>query len=144
MRASRSESWGAVAWNVLAVLGAVAVYLILWTWAASLESALWGPQVSGTLRIYALPLLLQCLAAALAGVGLGVLLRTGRPVVYAGLLAILLPLYQVLNTTVYHLEWWNAVWLALSVVLPALAAAAAALWLARRRGAGRPVLDGAS
>jgi hypothetical protein len=43
-----------------------------------------------------------------------------------------------------HSSSWNAVWLALGIMLPALAAAAAALWLARRRGAGRPVLVGAS
>ncbi len=137
----RSDSWGVTVVNVLGVAGAVVVDWLLAGWAATLQAQMWGEgPVSGTWRIHVVPLLAGCVAAALVGLGLGALLRTGRPAVYAGLLAAALALQAALGWTIHQAAWWDLFWIGLLVLLPAVLAAAVAYRMARGRvGAAPPV-----
>jgi hypothetical protein len=81
-------------------------------------------------RIYLVPLLAVCAAAGVAGLGLGVLLRTVRPAVYAGLLAAVLALYGGLTVTIHQFVGWDVLWIGLLVLLPAVTAGVLAFWVA--------------
>lgn len=145
MRTRGSDSWGVTVVNVVGVAVAVAVDWFLAGWAQTLQSELWGSgPVSGTWRIYAVPLLAECLAAAVVGLALGALLRTGRPAVYAGLLAAGFLLQAALTWTIGQPRLWDVLWIGLMVLLPAAVAGAVTLWVARRRGGAAPALSPAS
>ncbi|HEX7182230.1 MAG TPA: hypothetical protein VF756_10330 [Thermoanaerobaculia bacterium] len=116
---------------------AALAYVILIGWFAALEWTLRGSgPVSGRFLMYIVPLLGECLAAALVGAGLGYLLRTDRPVVYSVLLGAALALFRWFSTTIYfqNVHWEDAAWIVASLLLPAYVAAAATIWLSRRRG----------
>lgn len=125
--------------NALAVVGAALLYVFLAALFTSVQYGNSGGQVSGRLQVYVVPLLVDCLAAALAGAALGLaLLKTGRPSVYGALLGGAIALYHWASTTVVsrNLDPESFGWIALAVLLPALVGAAVSIWLARRR---RPV-----
>jgi hypothetical protein len=124
--------------NVVLTAAAALAYVILIGWLAALQSLVLGPgPISGRFQIYVLPLLGECLAAALVGAGLGYLLRTtGRPVVYGILLGAALALFRWFSMTIQYqnLLWEDAAWIVAGLLLPACVAAAATIWLSRRRG----------
>jgi uncharacterized membrane protein YjgN (DUF898 family) len=145
MQPRGSDSWGVTVVNVVGVIIAVVVYWLLTGWAASLQVELWGTgPISGTWRIHVVPLLAECLAAALVGLALGALLRTGRPAVYAGLLAAAFLLQSALTWTIGQPRLWDVIWIGLMVLLPAAVAGAVTLWVARNRGGAAPALSAAS
>ena len=123
--------------NALAVVGAVLLYIFLAALFASVETGSSGDgQVSGRLQVYVVPLLVGCLAAALAGAALGLaLMKSSRPSLYGALLGGGIVLYHWASTTVVwrNLDPESFGWIALAVLLPALVGAAASIWLARRR-----------
>jgi hypothetical protein len=131
---------GRIALNVLSTAGAALLYVFLVAWVMSFTLPGTGDQVTGVLRMYIEPLFIACVAAVIAGVALGYLLRTARPLSYGLLLGGLLVMYRDAMTTVFwsHLRWQDAAWLLLDVLLPALVAAAATLWLYQRRRVALP------
>lgn len=122
--------------NALSTAGAaiLSVFLIAWVTSFRLEET---GQVTGVLRMYVEPLVVECVAAVIAGAALGFLLRTARPALYGLLLAVVLIAYRGASTTISwaNLRWEDAAWLLLDMLLPALLAGAAAVWLGRRRSA---------
>lgn len=123
--------------NVALTAAAALLYVVLIGWSAALQSTLLGPgPISGRFLMYVLPLLGECLAAALAGAGLGYFLRTDRPVLYGILLTAVLALFRWFSMTIYYrnLHWEHAAWMVASLLLPAYVAAAATVWRSRRRG----------
>jgi hypothetical protein len=133
----RSQSAGQNVLNVLAILAALAVYVILTGMASALTWGLLGDgQTSSIFLMYVLPLLESALAAAAAGALLGLCLRTDRPVLFGCLLGGALVLYSSMRTTVNWdaARWQDLAWVGLDILAPALVAAAATVWLSRRRG----------
>jgi len=118
----------------LAVVVAAVMYVFIVAWIRSRELDLSGPQqVTGTFRIWVLPLLEACLVAAAVGAGLASFLKTDRPVGYALLFGGALVFWWWWSTTIFKPDWQDALWLALDALLPAVVAAAVTLWLYRRR-----------
>jgi hypothetical protein len=128
--------------NTLATIGAVLLYVFLAALFASVATGSSGDgQVSGRLQVYVVPLLVDCLAAALAGAALGLaLVRTGRPSLYGALLGGGIVLYHCASTTVVwrNLDPESFGWIALAALLPALVGTVVAGWLAHKR---RPAAD---
>ena len=128
--------------NTLATTGAALLYVFLAALFTSVQyGSSGGGQVSGRLQVYVVPLLVDCLAAALAGAALGLaLLKTGRPSVYGAPLGGAIALYHWASTTVVsrNLDPESFAWIALAVLLPALVGATASIWLARRRRPAAP------
>jgi hypothetical protein len=124
--------------DFLVTMVAAVVYVLLLGWISSVEWAIHGGgSVSGNLRIWVVPILIECLAAALIGVGLGALLQTDRPALYGILLGSALLLFRAAATTVHFgsARWQDLAWIGLDLLLPACVAAAATLWGHRRRRA---------
>jgi hypothetical protein len=120
--------------NVLAVAIAALMYIFIIAWIHSRELDLSGThQVSGTFRIWVVPLLEACLVAAAVGAGLASFLKTDRPVGYALLFGGALVFWWWWSTTIFNPAWQDALWLALDALLPAAVAATVTLRLYRRR-----------
>lgn len=123
--------------NTLATTGAVLLYILLAALFASVETSSSGDgQVSGRSQVYVVPILVDCLAAALAGTALGLaLVKPGRPSLYGALLGGGIVLYHCASTTVVwrNLDLETFGWIALAVLLPALVGAFVATRLAHRR-----------
>ena len=128
--------------NTLAVAGAALLYVFLAALFTSVQyGSSGGGQVSGRLQVYGVPILVDCLAAALAGAALGlVLVKSSRPSLYGALLGGAIALYHWASTTVVsrNLDPESFAWIALAVLLPALVGAAVSTWLAGRRRPGAP------
>lgn len=113
------------------------LYIFLAALFASVETGSSGDgQVSGRLQVYVVPILVDCLAAALAGAALGLaLVKSSRPSFYGALLGGGIVLYHWVSTTVVwrNLDSESFAWIVLAALLPALVGAAVTTWLARRR-----------
>jgi hypothetical protein len=121
--------------NIGCIAAATLVYVFTVAWFHSFETALWGPQISGEFLVWVLPLLVECLAAALLGGALAYFLRTERPIAYGLLFAGALVLWWLATTTIGRPGWRGFFWIALDALLPALVAAFVTSRLSRRREA---------
>jgi hypothetical protein len=123
--------------NVLAIVAAAAMCAVITGMMTSLTFELFGGgQTSNIFLMYVLPLLVNCLAAAIAGVLSGLCLRTDHPVFFASLLGGVLVLYRCLLMTVNWdaARWQDLTWIGIDILAPALLAAAVTVLLSRRRG----------
>lgn len=121
--------------TLINVLGIAAAFLTYYLVLGLISGYLLREEpASDIFRMYILPILQSCLAAAAGGAALGFCLRTDRPGTYAMLLAGVIVVYGASSWTIYSgADWQNVAWVVLSVLVPALVAGLVAFWLGRRR-----------
>jgi hypothetical protein len=126
--------------NLLCLAAGGLIYFGITAILGSLESAMIGGQTSNDFLIYGAPLIRETLGAVAAGVLLGILVKSDRPMVYGLALGALLGLYEWSRYTVINFQSATAMDLAsiaLSVILPVAIAAAAVFWVGRRGAPGQ-------
>ena len=121
--------------NVLVLAAAALTYVVLYKWLGTLQLELvHESEFSRGFFLRVWPILGTCLIAAIAGGGLGALLRTQRPLVYGLLLGGAILLFGLVTiVSAFHLHLYMVGEMLLDTLLAAFVAPAATLLLYRRR-----------